>query len=94
MVEDADLRRAERVLWHLGQVEKTFKVHKQDAREILLHQSLEGGSRGIGAVDEFKQDAHVLSTFKAEATLLVQGHVRRQIYNVCLGLLAARLMFW
>lgn len=95
MVEDADLRKADRMMGHLSQVEKTFKVDKQKvARDLLLHQSLKGGTEYLGTVQAFRDDPLVLETFRAEATSLLQGHVRRPTYNVCLGLLAARLMLW
>ena len=41
-----------------------------------------------------EDDPQVLETFMSEATKLVQGHVSRATYNMCLGLLAARLMLW
>ena len=95
MVEDTQLHEAERLIWHLGQVEKTFKLEKhKEAHDLLLHQALEGGSECMQAVHKFKEDPKVFQTFKAEATLLLQGHVSRLRYNLCLGLLTARLMFW
>ena len=95
MVEDADLRKVERVMWHLSQVEKTFKVEKvKVARDLLLHQSLTGGQECMKAFQRFRDDPHVLETFTSEATKLVQGHVSRATYNVCLGLLASRLIYW
>ena len=95
MVDDADLRRTETIMWHLSQVEKTFKVEKlKTARDLLLHQSLTGGTECINAVQRFRDDPHVLETYTSEATKQVQGHVSRAAYNVCLGLLAARLTYW
>lgn len=83
------------MIWHLSQVEKTFKTEKQkNARDLLLHQSLKGGSECMNAVRRFRDDPQVLETFMSEATKLVQGHVSRATYNMCLGLLAARLMLW
>jgi hypothetical protein len=94
MVDDGELRRAERILWHLSQVEKTYKVEKQnDARDLLLHQAFEGGAKCMQAVQIFKQDPRVLLTFKREASMILQGHMSRARYKTCLGLLAARLMF-
>ena len=97
MVEDDQLRMAERVQWHLSEVEKTFKVDKQkEARDLLLEQSLasSGRSSHLEAVKVFREDKNVLSTFKKEASHLLQGHESRTAYNMCLGLLTARLMFW
>lgn len=94
MVDDDELRRADRILWHLGQVEKTYKVEKQkDARDLLLHQALEGDAGCLRAVQGFKQDPKVLQTFKWEASRFLQGQMSHARYNTCLGLLAARLMF-
>ena len=50
MVEDAELRNADRILWHLGQAEK------KDAMGLLLHQALEGGSGSLEAVRRFKEN--------------------------------------
>ena len=72
MVKDAKLRNANRILWHLGQVERTYKVDKQkEARDLLLHQALQGGSDSMEAVQNFKEDPQVFETFKAEATHLL-----------------------
>ena len=95
LVEDTQLREADRILWHLGQVEKSFKLEKHKvARDLLLNQALEGGAGFLEAVQHFKEDPAVLTLFKREATLLLEGHVSRSKYNSCLGLVAARLMFW
>lgn len=95
MVEDADLRKTERMMDHLSQVEKTFKVEKlRIARDLLLHQSLTGGTECMTAVQKYRDDPQVLETYTTEATKLVQGHVAHLPYNMCLGLLAARLIFW
>lgn len=80
---------------HLSRVEKTFKVEKQRvARDLLLQQSLQGGTECLKSVQAFTDDPQVFETFRAEATSLIQGHVTRAKYNVCLGLLAARLVLW
>ena len=64
MVEDAQLRTAEWMIWHLGQVEKSFKLEKhKEARDLLLHQALEGGAGCMEAVHKFKEDPNVLRTF-------------------------------
>lgn len=82
------MRKTERMMDHLSQVEKTFKVEKlRIARDLLLHQSLT-------AVQKYRDDPQVLETYTTEATKLVQGHVAHLPYNMCLGLLAARLIFW
>ena len=82
------------MLWHLGQIEKTYKVEKQkDARDLLLHQSLEGGTDCMGAIQAFKEDPKVLKTFRSEASMFLRGYRSRAHYNVCLGLLPAHLMF-
>ena len=95
MVEDHELRKADRILGHLSKVEKTYKVDKQkEARDLLLHQALEGGASCMQAVQSFKQDPAVFHTFRRQATMILQGHVSRAHYNTCLGLLAARLMYW
>lgn len=57
-------------------------------------QSLEGGKECFEVVQEFKDDPRVLTTFKHESQLLLQGHVTCSRYNTCLGLLAACLMYW
>ena len=68
----AELRSAGRILWHLGQVEKTYKIDKQkEARDLLLHQALKGGSKNMEAVQKFKKNPEVLQTFKTEATWLL-----------------------
>ena len=69
MVDDADLRKAERMMWHLSKVEKTYKVGKQrNQRDLLIHQSLEGGRECMIAVQTFRDDPQVLQTFISEAT--------------------------
>ena len=93
MEDDGELWRADRILWHLSQVEKTYKVDKQKgARDLLLHQALVGGADCMQAMQKFKQDPRVLHTFRREATMILQGHMSRARYNTCLGLLAAHLM--
>jgi hypothetical protein len=93
-VDDGEPQRAERILWHLSQVEKTYKVEKQnDARDLLLHQAFEGGAKCMQAVQIFKQDPRVLHTFRKEASMILLGHTSRARYNTYLGLMAARLMF-
>ena len=95
MVGDAQLHRADRMMSLLGQVEKTYKIDKHKAaRELLLRQSLEGGLESMKAVQMFRDDPLVLQTYKSEATNLLHGHVVRASYNMCLGLLAARLVLW
>lgn len=95
MLEDKDLRATNSVLFHLEQLEKSYKKDKHKrVRDLLLHQSLGGGSDCLEAVYRFKKDPQVLDTFKSEAIGLLQGHVSQSVYNLCLGLLAARLMFW
>ena len=95
MVEDAELRRAEQILHHLSQVEKTFKNDKvKTARDLLLQQALVGGSGCLEAVQCFKQDPRVRHYFTTHVTLLLQGQMTRPRYTLCLGLLTARLMFW
>ena len=84
------MRRAERVIWQ-SQVEKTFKLDRpKGTRNLLLHKALEGGFEYLRAVQR------VLETFTSEGTRLVQGHVSRTPYNMCLGLIpvAGRLMLW
>lgn len=55
MMEDSDIRRADRITWHLRQVENTYKVEKpKGARDLLLHQALEGGADDMEAVQKFK----------------------------------------
>ena len=94
MVEDAELRKVECMMWHLTQVKKTFKVEKlKGARDLLLYLALDAGSRCIKAAQKFRDDPEVLNTFRSEATRLLQGHTSRATYNVCLGLLAARFMY-
>ena len=95
MVEDSQLRKADRLMWLVGQMERSFKVDKhKEARDNLLHQALEGGSQYLEKVKKFKDDPNILKTFVEKATLFLQGHMSRPRYNACLGLLAARLMFW
>ena len=95
MVEDAELRRADQILHHLAQVEKTFKNDKvKTARDLLLQQALAGGSGCLDAVQSFKQDPRVRQQFCTHATLLLQGQMGRARYALCLGLLTGRLMFW
>lgn len=95
MVDDGDLRQAERVMWHLGQVEKTYKIDKhKSAQDLLLQQSLQGGSEYMRAVQRYRDDAKVLETFTAEATMLLQGHASRVRYNLCLGRSFSCSMFW
>ena len=90
MVEDAKLRLVEKMLWHLGQIEKTYKVDKQkNARDLLLHQSLQGDSQCMQQVHSFRDDPNVFETYCTEATNLVKGDIARPRYNLCLGLLAA-----
>ena len=95
MVEDSDQRKVERILFHLSQVEKTYKVDKRKgARDLLMQQALKGGTEELEAVCRFKEDPTILSVFKGEATRLFQGDISRSRYNVCLGLLGGRLMLW
>lgn len=91
MIDDGELRKADRIL---SQVEKTFKADKQkDVRDLLLHQSLEGGADHLKVVQRFKEDSKVLQTFKREGSMFLQALRSRTRCNTCLGLLAARLMF-
>ena len=79
----------------LGQVEKTYKLEKvKEARHLLLHQALEGGSLCMQAVQKFKEDPSVMEVFRSVAKCLIQGRISRSRYNSCLGLLTARLMYW
>lgn len=41
-----------------------------------------------------KQDPSVLHAFKKQGQMVLQGHESRNRYNLCLGLLCARLMYW
>lgn len=94
MLDDGELRVADRMLSHLSQLQKSYKQDKRkQARDLLLQQALEGSPESINAVCRFKDDLRVLETFKSEATRILQGHISRPRYNMCLGLLAARLMF-
>ena len=93
MAEDDQLRLAERVLAHLSQVERTYKVQKhKDARDLLLHTALEGDSGCLEAVRRFTKDPEVLRTFRTEGSRLLSRQATCSCYNCCLGLLAARLM--
>ena len=95
MLEDNEIREANRVLAHLEQLQKTYKKEKHKrARDLLLHQALAGDRDCLEVVNRFSSDGEVMERFKVEATSLLQGHVNRSTYNVCLGLLAAHLMFW
>ena len=91
MVEDADLRKVQQI-----QIEKTFKVEKtKGTRDVLLRQALEGGGETLRCVKHFNDDPQVLNNSKKEAKLqLLQGLVSRRRYSLCLGFLAARLMYW
>ena len=51
-----------------------------------------GGWEGVH--ETFRDNPQGLQMFISEATRLVQGHISRATYNVCLGLLAGRLMLW
>ena len=90
MVEDAELRAADRMLSHLRQLQKSYKRDKyKQARDLLLQQALDGSPECINAVCMFKDDPQVFSTFKSEATRILQGLVSRPRYNMCLGLTVA-----
>jgi hypothetical protein len=57
MVEDAELRAADRILSHLAQLQKSCKQDKHKlARDILLQQALEGGLEHMEAVCRFTKD--------------------------------------
>ena len=72
MVEDAELRKADQILHHLTQVEKTFKNDKvKIARDLLLQQALAGGKACLDAVQSFKQDPRVQHQLCTHATLLL-----------------------
>lgn len=94
MVDDSDLRLADRVLRHLGEVEKTYKLgKKKDSRDRLLHFSLSDDTQELlEEVWKYMQDKRVCEVFRDEATSLLQGHISRTRYTRCLGLLTARLM--
>ena len=93
MLDDGELWVVDRMLSHLSQLQTSYKQdkHKQ-ARDLLLQQGLEGSPESINPVCRFKDDPRVLETFKSEATCI--RHISHPRYNMCLGLLAARLMFW
>ena len=95
MDDDCHLRKADRLLWHLSQLEKTYKVEKhKDARDLLLKQALEGGADTMQAVQKFKNDPRILAHFTKEAEAIRRGHASRPRYNTCLGLLTGRLVYW
>ena len=94
MVDDADLRRANKVKQHLSALYKSFnKMKKKKGRDLLLEKTLEGGSRYIEAVQRFRDDEKVSELVKSTAMAILRGHISRGRYNTCLGLIAARLMF-
>ena len=94
-MEGEQLVRAERVMGYLRQVEKSSKKEKvKNARDDLLQKSLEDDSTCLEAVYEFREDPKVAEVFRSEAMLLLQGYVTKSRYGQCLGLIAARLMYW
>ena len=94
MVEDAELRKADRVIQHLSAIYKSYnRIKAKKGRYLLLESTLEGGSECLQAVKTFRSDPKVLSAFKQNATSLLQGQLSRSRYNTCLGLLAARLIY-
>ena len=94
-MDDCKLRVADRLLHHLKQVEKSFQQEKKKvARASLIDSALEGRTEGMKAVQAFKEDGSVLEVFLAEAKQMLRGLITKARYNMCLGLLAARLMLW
>ena len=91
MVDADDMRRVDRMFWHLGQIYKVEK-HK-DAKDLLLHQSLEKDTDCMGAVQAFKEDPKVLQTFRREASMFLYRQRSHANYDLCLELLSTRLMF-
>lgn len=56
MEEEAQLLKVERIISHIDQVGKTFKIEKhKDARELLLRQAMEGGEEEMKAVENFRE---------------------------------------
>ena len=94
MVEDEDLRRAEKVLSHLKMLTKSYsKIKAKKGRNLLMEKTLQGGTACIGSVKSFLEDKNVMKTFETNAAAILQGYPTKQQYNTCLGLLAARIMF-
>lgn len=89
------MRQADRILSHLSQLQKTYSADKsKGARDLLLQTALQGGCDKLEAVRGFTEDPNVLKVFSSEISRLLEGHVSRPRYNVCLGLFAGRLMLW
>lgn len=64
MEDNVQLVQAQRMLSHIDQVAKTYKMDKQkDARELLLRQAFEGGEAEMDAVQKFKKVREVLHVY-------------------------------
>lgn len=64
MEDNVQLVQAQRMLSHIDQVAKTYKMDKQkDARELLLRQAFEGGEAEMDAVQKFKKVMEVLHVY-------------------------------
>ena len=83
-MEDAELRKADRVIQHLSAIYKSYNRIKS---------TLEGGSECLEVVKKFHSDPKVLTGFKQNGTALLQGQLSRSRYNTLLGLLTARLIY-
>ena len=94
MVEDEDLRRADKVLRHLATLSKSYgQVKSKQGRDLLLEKTLQGGTGCMDAVRNFLNDKDVLKNIQNNAAAILQGHRSKLRYNTCLGFLAARIMF-
>ena len=93
MTDDDELRRADLVKGHLSALCKSYKRQKtQKGREMLVRKSIEGGFSHIEAVAQFRDDPKIVEAIETNARSLLHGHHSKTQYNMCLGLLSARLM--
>ena len=91
IIDDTEIRRADRVSRHLSTLYKSYNKDKtKQGRDLLLAKSLEGGTSScLDAMKRFRDDSRVGETFRRHAAVLLQGHLSRSTYNTCVGLLAA-----
>jgi hypothetical protein len=79
--------------WARSVLHKSFnKIKAKKGRDLLLEKALQGGSQCVEAVDSLR-DAKVTEAFTSNAKAILRGHCTKERYNLCVGLIAARLIY-
>ena len=95
-VEDDDThKKVEQMLSFLVDVRKSFKKKRKKQRDRLEAASLKTKADSLDAVNKFLCDPLVTEKFFEAAATLLRGFGTniKSLYNLCMGLLTARLMY-